>query len=149
MQGHEYSSKNKTPSLTYYLRISKSYDTIVNTGFACNPPPEPREGRGRQKNSKQRNLLLRHRKYKEGILSFVINPEVPFTNNQAERDLRPVKTQQKVCGTFRSEQGARSYFRVHGFIVTLRKNGKDILKSLGLVSRGVVPRIDDIIGVRE
>jgi hypothetical protein len=48
---------------------------------------------------------------------------VPFTNNQAERDLRPAKTQMKISGTHRSEASAKAWARVRGYVSTARKHG--------------------------
>lgn len=64
------------------------------------------------------------------MLAFAFYPEVPFTNNQAERDVRPVKVKQKVSGCFRTVNGAEQYARIAGYISTVRKHQLNIFKEL-------------------
>jgi transposase len=76
-----------------------------------------------RKQSKTRNLLERLRDREVQVLRFAQDLTVPFTNNQAERDLRPAKTQMKISGTFRSETSATAWARIRGFVSTARKHG--------------------------
>ncbi|MGO8950625.1 MAG: IS66 family transposase [Ktedonobacterales bacterium] len=58
------------------------------------------------------------------------------SNNQAERDLRDLKVQQKVSGCFRSEWGAEAYATIRGYLATLRKQGHALLAALHTVFAG-------------
>lgn len=50
------------------------------------------------KQSKARNPLDRLTNLEEETLRFITSPIVPFTTNQAERDIRMTKLQQKISG---------------------------------------------------
>jgi transposase len=55
---------------------------------------------------------------------------VPFDSNQAEHDLRPIKIQQKISGTFRSEAGADAFCCLRSVLSTWRKQGRSGLAAL-------------------
>jgi transposase len=92
--------------------------------------------KGRVKQSAARNLLNRLIDDQEAVLAFLHHLVVPFDNNQAERDVRMVKVQQKVSGSFRSEAGAAAFCRIRGYLSTLRKQGLDLLSALEATLRG-------------
>jgi len=96
------------------------------------PPKKSASGRGRPKATKGRNLLIRLKKHQTALLAFAFIEIVPFTNNQAERDLRPAKSKQKVAGCFRTLTGAKIYARIFGFISTARKQQLSVFNELKL-----------------
>ncbi len=107
------------------------YEALLASGLAANPPPLRRRGqRGRLKQAPARNLLERLWLQQDQVLAFLDDLTIPFDNNQAERDLRMLKTQQKVSGCFRSEAGADTFARIRGYVSTLRKQGMALLDAL-------------------
>lgn len=116
------------------------YCEIIAGGLRENPIPEVvgNSGkRGRKKQSKAKNLLDRCIKYEREILSFMWDFSIPFSNNQAERDIRMMKLQQKISGTFRSEEGAAWFCRIRGYLSTIKKNQLPVLASLASTFNGM------------
>lgn len=90
----------------------------------CPPPPEPvNKRRGRKRKGKERSLIERLGSLKDQLFLFAKDFEVPFDNNQAERDIRNVKTKTKVSGCFRSREGAQIYLDITSYLSTARKHG--------------------------
>lgn len=117
--------------LKHKANIRSRYKLICELGEKIEPPPKKEPGkRGRPKRTKGRNLVERLIKYQDAVLAFAFNDEVPFTNNLAERDIRPTKIKQKVSNSFRSFKGAEYYARIEGFISTARKNNKNIFNEI-------------------
>lgn len=104
----------------------------ATTPYAQAPPGH----KGRVKQSAARNLLDRLLADQQAALAFLRRLAVPFDNNQAERDVRMIKVQQKVSGSFRSQAGAAAFCRIRGYLSTLRKQGLHLLTALEATLRG-------------
>jgi transposase len=117
------------------------YHAILAQGLAENPPPpiDPNAPpkRGRPKQSIPKNLLDRLQNQQEAVLGFICDFDIPFDNNQAERDIRMVKLKQKISGCFRTEDGAHSFARIRSFLTTLKKQSISLLDSLALLLAGI------------
>jgi transposase len=110
------------------------YEELLATGLAANPPPHRRAGqRGRVKQSPARNLLERLWMQQEEVLAFLDDFTVPFDNNQAEQDLRMLKVQQKIAGSFRADSGSEAFTRIRGYLSSMRKQGVALLAALQTV----------------
>jgi transposase len=112
------------------IAARQRYGQILSQAELAEPPPEPKAGRGRPKSTAGRNLLRRLTEHEEAVLAFALVEGVPFTNNQAERDLRPAKVKQKVSGCFRTDHGAAVYARLQAMISTCRKQERNVFVTL-------------------
>lgn len=115
------------------------YFEILAAGYAAQPPPPtPSAGshKGRQKQSKAKNLLDALLGRAEQVLALLDDLRIPFTNNQAERDLRLAKVQQKIAGTFRSATGVTAFCRIRSYLSTMQKQGHPLLSALTAVFHG-------------
>lgn len=127
----------------HLVRLETIYDHLVNEALAWHeslPPLVFRKIlRGRPKQRTGHNLLLRLKHHKHEVLRFLYNPLVPFTNNDAERDLRMMKCKQKISGGFRSFRGAQHFARIRGFISTARKQEWNILDATHRIFTSHIP----------
>ncbi|MCF6313898.1 MAG: transposase [Verrucomicrobiales bacterium] len=112
-------------------RIELRYDEIIEEGRKLNPEPPRKAGqRGRLARGKALNMLRRLDTRRDEIFSFFTDAEVPFDNNQAERDLRMMKTREKISGTFRSEKNAEAFCALRSVISTARKQSYRVIDIL-------------------
>lgn len=127
-------------------RLEIIYDKIIDAGITYHENFREQLIKGRIPLGRKRqcghNLVARLKAHKVSVLRFLHEPEVPFTNNQAEQDLRMMKVRQKISGCFRTERGADTFVRIRTFISTARKQGWDIFSSLSAALIGHTPIIN-------
>lgn len=148
MVKHLYDMKEQVESSTdklndqKILELTEIYDAILTKGeFEC---PEAIASdspkRGRVKQSRARNLWLRLRDYKAATLRFMTHGDAPFTNNQAERDIRMTKVQQKISGCYKTLETASASCLVKSFISTCGKQGICVSTALKELFEGKLPK---------
>jgi transposase len=92
-----------------------------------------------------RDLLECLRDRQADVLRFTTDLRIPPTSNQAERDVRPAKTQQKISGRLRSEQVTRDRYAIRSYISTAAKHGTHVLTAIhdALAGNPWMPPIPD------
>lgn len=111
-------------------RLQQRYFEILEEGYAINPEPQRQPGqRGKLKRGKPLNMLDRFRDRQEEVMAFLIHG-VPFDNNEAERDLRMMKTKQKISGCFRNLNHARAFAGLRSIIASAKKQSINVLQIL-------------------
>lgn len=120
--------------------FAEKYQQIILHGYAQNPLPPPpknkKKKRGRIAKTKPRNLLERLDEFEDQTLAFMYNFQIPFDNNLAERDLRMIKIQQKISGTFRTMSGAQTFSRIRSYLSTAQKNRIGAFEALNALYAG-------------
>lgn len=101
--------------------ISKRYDELISLGYEQNKLTKNKLFR-----SEEKSLLNRLVKYKSNHILFLEDFSMPFDNNLSERDLRHIKTKQKVSGGFRSIDGQKAYLNIQSIFLTCIKRDKNI-----------------------
>lgn len=133
-------SKRKRKKLTQleYAELQKRYRNILTRGAKEMPPvPERKKGqRGRVAKTDAQNLWERFLEYEASVLLFAKLSYVPFTNNQAERELRMGKVKQKVSGCFRNEKFAQAYCRISSYLQTMSAKGYNPLVAIQMALTG-------------
>jgi transposase len=108
----------------------RRYRNLIAQGWIAHPPPPPTGKQGRPKLGVAGSLLRRLDIYQDHVLRFATDFRVPFDNNQAERDIRMIRLQQKISGSWRSEAGIDAYLAVRSYLSTARKHGRSALEVL-------------------
>src|SRR4029077_10448844 len=77
-----------------------------------------------------RMLLECLRDREDDVLRFLGDLRIPPASSQAERDLRPSRTRQKISGRLRSETATRNRYAIRGYIDTARKHGDPVITAI-------------------
>lgn len=117
------------------------YDLIVAQALSANPAPLKRKRDTLEKESF--NLAVAFRDRKDDIVRFATDLRVPFTNNQAESDLRMVKLHSKISGPFRALHGAERLATVRSYLSTASKHGRKPIQVLAALyaSEAWIPQL--------
>jgi len=108
-----------------------AYQQIITLGNKHNPARTiPTGKRGVIKQTPARNLLVRLDRDREAVLRFAHDFRVPFDNNQAERDIRMIKLQQKISGCWRTITGAEQFLALRAYLSTANKHHQRIADTL-------------------
>lgn len=123
-----------------YTKVQTRYRNLLTRGQNEMPsiPVKPKSQRGKIAKSDAHNLCERLQQYETAVLLFAKMPEVPFTNNRAERDLRMSKVKQKVSGCFRKEEYAHAYCRISGYLQTMSAKGYNPLAAIQMAFSGEI-----------
>ncbi|EOQ04835.1 hypothetical protein IKC_06419 [Bacillus cereus VD184] len=144
-------AKHMQEFLTQALKLKKQYKGIlpkvkqqnlftVYQSILKEQPVFSAELKKKGKQTPAQNLWNRFVKYADRILAFLEHPDIPFDNNQAERDIRMTKVKQKVSGTFRSKKDAEAFCQIRSFMSTMKKQKQSVLQAIGqVIETGTVP----------
>lgn len=125
--------------------IRVRYGKLIHKGWAANEEPT-KAAEGTWYENKAVNLLERLDAYRDDVLRFTTDFNVDFSNNQAEQDVRMVKLQQKISGSWRTKAGADDFCAIRSYVSTMKKHGYEVLEGLRRLFQGdvwlpkVVPR---------
>ena len=136
---HQVSKRDdKMLSAGEYKALQKRYRTILTQGASELPPIPPRQNgqRGKVAKSDAHNLWERLKNYETAVLRFAKHPDVAFTNNRAERDLRMAKVKQKVSGCFRTRKYAEAYCRISSYLQSMANQGYNPLVAIQIALAG-------------
>jgi transposase len=114
------------------------YFEVIAQGYIGLPTPTlpMMLKRGKPKAHPAKNLLDVLLGRAESVLGFVQDLSRPFTNNQAEQDLRMAKVQQKISGGFRTAKGATVFCALRSYVLTMRKQGHRAFEAICSLFRG-------------
>lgn len=114
------------PVLWNRTALVEKFDTLVAKGLGSQPV------------GKARALLKRLSRFGDQYLTFLFDLTLPFTNNEAERDLRMLKVKLKISGCFRTFEGAEMFCRLRSYVLSCGKQGFDELACLRSVFTGPI-----------
>lgn len=128
----------------YTGEFFRKFDEIMAEGIE-----ENKKDYNKYYGSDERTLLVRILEYKDNYLSWVVNFDLPFTNNLSERALRDSKSKMKIAGQFQNEKTAQDYAAVKSYIETCYRNGINGYDALVRLCEGKPYTVNEIFQTEE
>jgi Zn finger protein HypA/HybF involved in hydrogenase expression len=131
--------KNYTPD---ELRANfETFDKLMLQALQENKTEEHRYYEGIE-----RTLILRLLDYKNEYLAWMVDFEIPFTNNLSERGLRGAKSKMKASGQFQNIECAKDYANIRTYLETCHRNDVNGFYALLMVCVGNPLKFKKVIG---
>jgi len=128
---------------SYLEKISNEYDEIINKGYAEKDDIE------NYFKDEELTLLKDLKKYKKNYLLWCYNFKLPSTNNNCERNIRPVKSKMKISGHFKNITNARYYATIRSYIETCKRNGINIIDACARLMSDNPYSLDEILSYQK
>lgn len=71
----------------------------------------------------EKTLIYRIMEYRDNYIYWILDFDIPFTNNLSERNLRGIKSKMKVSGQFQNIDRANDYAKLRSYIETCKLYG--------------------------
>lgn len=97
----------------------------------------------------EKTLILRILDFKNEYLAWVVNFDIPFTNNLSERSLRGIKSKMKISGQFQNVKTATFYANIKSYLETCYRNGINEFYALLRLCRGDPFKLEEILNASE
>jgi transposase len=117
-------------------RVRFGYQDVLDKGWKVNDADV--ETSHKWIRATANRLLKRLDERRDDVLRFTVDFDVPFDNNQAERDIRMVKLQQKISGSWRTKAGADHFCAIRSYVSTMKKHRQDVLDGLVQLFEGKI-----------
>lgn len=133
---------------------NKERESLIEEGVAGFPPEvvsgffesfnriildadeENKNEASRYYSKEEKTLLMRLLEYKNEYLAWVLDFDLPFTNNLSERSLRDAKSKMKISGQFQNVETASFYANIKSYLETCYRNGINMFYALLRLCRG-------------
>ena len=124
----------------YLSKLSKDYDEIITQAKLIND-----EDRANYWFKEEIGFIKDLEKYKKNYLLWTEDFSLPSTNNNCERNIRPVKSKMKISGQFKSFKYAEYYSRIRSYIETCKRNDINIITACSRLMVGNPYTLDEIL----
>lgn len=126
---------------TYLLELNEKYDAIILKAKKQNEE-DITTNYFKEEERRSINDLV---KYKRNYLLWAYDFSIPSTNNNSEKNIRPVKSKLKISGQFQNINYVKYYATIRSYIETCKKNGINIIDACTKLMNGSPYKLDEIL----